>query len=404
MSQSLRGMLALLLFMLSACTSAAPQGGSTVIATDPPLATAVVASSATPTNVPTARATETPLPTETPEVPVLDNGAIKTQVDKLAGWFLGQGKNSALGVAIVRRNPQTGALEAAEWNYGTTEKDGGQQVTSSTIYEIGSITKLFTGILLAQAVDAGEMQLTDPIQKYLPTGIQAPAYENERITLLDLATHRSGLPRDPGTDDIAQLYEWLNNYSLPRAPGAEYSYSNLGYALLGDILARQAGLDFDTLEFQSVSQPLGLMDTRESLNAEQTDRLAQGYTYDGSPAGYFPQSGALSSAGYMHSTLDDMTRFLIANMEPGSTPLAASINLDQALQAGGKDPGTGAALGWDVEQLGTTDERLTKGGATYGFTGYISLQRDGSYGYVLLTNGMYVNGLVPHMLRILSGK
>jgi CubicO group peptidase (beta-lactamase class C family) len=404
MSQFLRGLLAVLLLGLSACTSAAPQGSSPVMATDPPMATAVIASSATPTHVPTVSPTETPLPTATQPIPVVDDAAIKSQVDKLATWFLGQGKSSALGVAIVRRNPQTGALEEAEWSYGTTTKDGGQEATSSTVYEIGSITKLFTGILLAQAVDSGEMQLTDPIQKYLPIGVQAPAYDNEPITLLDLATHRSALPRDPGTDDIAQVYDWLSHYSLPRAPGAEYSYSNLGYALLGDILARQAGLDFDTLEFQSVSQPLGLLDTRESLNAEQTSKLAQAYTYDGSPAGYFPQSGALSGAGYMHSTLEDMTRFLIANMEPDSTPLAASINLDQALQAGGKNPGMGAALGWDIEQLGTKDERLTKGGATYGFTSFISLQRDGSYGYVLLTNGMYVNGLVPHMLRILSGK
>jgi serine-type D-Ala-D-Ala carboxypeptidase/endopeptidase len=399
-----RVLMAACLLALAACTSLPT---STVNVDPSPTAlsaTASVAASPAPTITPSPTATSLPLPTATQTIASLDGESIKQQVDKLAAWYLDQDQNSALGVAILVRNPATGALEAAQWNYGSTAKGGRQPVTSSTEYEIGSISKLFTGILLAEAVTAGDMQLSDPIQLYLPSGIQAPVYNNEPITLLDLATHRSGLPRDPGTDDIAQLYNWLNDYALPRAPGAQYSYSNLGYALLGDMLARRSGSDFDTLEYQSVSQPLGLLDTREALNDDQNARLAQGYTYDGSLAADFPQSGALGPAGYMHSTLDDMTRFLIASMEPGSTPLAASLSMSQALQAGGKDAGMGAALGWDIDQLGATDERLSKGGATYGFTSYISFRRDGSYGFVLLSNGMNAETLVPHMLNILNSR
>ncbi len=402
MTKYLRAFSSILLLGLAACTAAS---ASTADSSSP--ATAIPATSspvppATFTASPTASPTVTPQPTATPLVVPLNNDKLKAQVDKLAAWYLRKQHNSALGVALVIRNPQTGRLEAAQWNYGETAKGNGQAVTSKTEYEIGSLSKIFTGILLAQAVTAGNMLLNDSIQKYLPTGIQAPEYENEPITLLHLATHRSGLPRDPGTDDISQLYAWLNGYSLPRAPGAAYSYSNLGYALLGDILARQAGTDFDTLEFNSVSQPLGLSDTRESLDADQGSRLATGYSYDGSPTGYFPQSGAMGPAGYMHSTLDDMTRFLVANMQPDSTSLAAPITLSQSLQAGGKNAGMGAALGWDIEQLGTTDERLSKGGATYGFTSHISFQRDGRYGFVLLSNGMNVETLVPHILNIIN--
>ena len=167
-------------------------------------------------------------------------------------------KIPALGVAIVVRNPHTGQLEAMLLNYGTAAKDNEQAITSSTIYEIGSITKLFTGMLLAQAVDAGTVQLGDPIQKYLPPGIQAPTYEDEPIKLVDLATHRSALPRDIDTDSLPKLYGWLDAYRLSRAPGSRYAYSNVGYALLGDILARLAGSDYDTLEYQSISRPLGL--------------------------------------------------------------------------------------------------------------------------------------------------
>jgi hypothetical protein len=89
-------------------------------------------------------------------------------------------------------------------------------------------------------------------------------------------------------------------------------------------------------------------------------------------------------------------------MVPEATPLNSSIDMAQSLQAEGRDPGTGVGLGWEIAQLGTTGERLYKGGGTLGFTTYISFMRDGSTGFVLLTNGMYVDSLVPHMLRILS--
>ena len=299
------------------------------------------------------------------------------------------------------RNPQTGLLEGILLNYGTTAKDNGQALNPDTVYEIGSITKLFTGILLAQAVEAGKVQLDDPIQNYLPEDIHAPTYKNKPIRLDDLATHRSGLPRDTAAESLPQLYSWLDTYKLRRRPGSQYAYSNAGYALLGDILARLSGTDYGTLEYELISLPLGLMDTRETLTDEQTGRLAQGYTSSGSPAGYFPYSGAMSGAGYLRSTLQDMTRFLIANMDLNSTPLARSIALAQTVQAEGNDRGTGIGLGWEIDQVGTSNERLSKGGETAGFTSYISFLRDGSSGFVLLTNGMDVGRIVPDVINIM---
>lgn len=380
-------------------------GSTTIISTSPPLVLAFPSSTPTdeppaPTSSPTAVQSPTPAPTA--GIPELQDAAIQKQIDQLATWFLNQGTNSALGVAIAERDPRTGQLGAMMLNYGTTAKGAGQTVTSDTIYEIGSITKVFTGILLAEQVDAGAVRLDDPIQNYLPEGIEAPTYKQIAITLDDLATHRSGLPRDVDTDSIRELYGWLNGYHLNRAPGVEYAYSNVGFSLLGDILARRAGTDFNTLEYQSVSKPLGLSDTIEALTSDQTNRLAQGYTYDGSAASYFPDSGAMSAAGYMHSTLKDMTSFLVDNMQANSTQLGDSLQMAQSLQAEGKEPGTGVGLGWEIDQLGTTSERLYKGGGTYGFTSYISFLRDNRYGFVLLTNGMYAENLVPHMLNILN--
>ena len=267
---------------------------------------------------------------------------------------------------------------------------------------MGSITKLFTGILLAEAVNAGEVRLTDPIQAYLPEGIQAPAYKQIPISLVNLATHRSGLPRDSYTDSFSDIYAWLNGFQLSLAPGSEYIYSNLGYAILGDILARKANSDYGTLAFQSVSQPLGLLDTRETLTDEEKSRLARGYGYDGSPMDYEPDFGAMSSAGYLHSTLKDMTRFLIENMQPDSVPLSSSLELAQTMQSVGRNPGTGTGLGWEIDRPGTLDERLSKGGATLGFSSSISFAKDGSSGFILLTNGQHIDSLALQMARLLK--
>lgn len=359
-----------------------------------------------PTNtpLPVASATATQIPTlvPTPGLPLFSDDHLKSQIDRLASAFLKNTRNPGLSIAVVTRDPQTGQLEAMLLNYGTTAKDGGQPVTSDTVYEIGSITKAFTGILLAEAVNVGKVRLDDPIQKYVPPDVHAPTYKDIPITILNLATHRAALPRDPDSDDMQDIYSWLDTYKLAHAPGSQYVYSNLGYALLGDILARLSGNDYGTLEFQSVSQPLGLIDTAETLSDDQTNRLALGYTYDGSLMPYFPTSGALSSAGYLRSTLNDMTRFLIDNMQPDTTSLASSLRLAQVVEAEGRNPGSGAGLGWDINHPGAPDESIWKGGVTPGFSSYISFRRDGGSGFVILTNGQFADGLASNIIQLLD--
>ena len=176
----------LLCLGLNACGT--EKGSATEVMPSPvdATATSAIPSFRPPTLAPSATATGSPTPLPSPGIPELNNPAIKKQIDKLAAWFLGQGKDPGLGIAVVVRDPQTGKLEAMLLNYGTSAKDNRQSVTSSTQYEIGSITKVFTGILLAQAVASGAVQLDDPIQKYLPSGIHAPKYRDEPIRLIDL--------------------------------------------------------------------------------------------------------------------------------------------------------------------------------------------------------------------------
>jgi len=394
-------LLLVLALILTSCGRHAP----VITQTLPPSATVTVSiPTNTPTIAPSATATQTPAPTAIPVIPTFNDDQLKSRIDQLAATFLEKYHNPGLSVSVVVRNPQTGQLETMLLNYGNMSKGADQPITSKTVYEIGSITKVFTGILLAEKVNDGTVRLDDPIQKYMPENVHAPQYKDTPIKLVDLATHRSGLPRDLNSDDPAVLYQWLNSFTPAHAPGAQYIYSNLSYMLLGDILSRLSQNDFGSLEFASVSQPLGLMDTREVLTGEENEHLAQGYGYEGSMARYFPDSGAMSGAGYLHSTLQDMTRFLIANMEPDSTPLASSIKLAQTMQAEGRNPGSGTGLGWEIEYPDTAQERLSKGGGTPGFTSYISFAADGSNGFVLLTNGQMVVNLASSMAQLLNEK
>jgi CubicO group peptidase (beta-lactamase class C family) len=395
-------LLLMLVIVLASCSLAGPVAASQ----DSPVAVTHTSMSSTPGSpnvTPIATATdEPPTPTSIPVIPSLNDDQLKSQVDRLAMKFLKGTRNPGLSVSVIIRDPDSGELKAMLLNYGTPFKDGKQPTDSRTVYELGSITKLFTGILLAEAVNAGEVKLADPIQAYLPDGIQAPLYDNIPISLVNLATHRSGLPRDLNTDNSSFLYAWLNNFRLAIAPGSEYIYSNLGYGILGDILARNAKSDFGTLVFQSVSQPLGLSDTREVLTGDQRTRLAKGYGYEGTLVQYEPEAGAMSGAGYMHSTLDDLTRFLMENIDPASTSISASLELAQSMQSVGRNPRSGTGLGWEIDYPDKSYERLWKGGATYGFSSYISFVKDGSSGFILLTNGQYVDKLALSMESLLN--
>jgi CubicO group peptidase (beta-lactamase class C family) len=147
-----------------------------------------------------------------------------------------------------------------------------------TVFEIGSVTKVFTAALLADMVARKEVSLDDPISKYLPAGMKTPTRGGRSITLGDLATQSSGLPRlpdnlapkDPSNPyadyTVEKLYDFLSRYELTRDIGAMYEYSNLGVGLLGHLLALRAGTSYEELLTKRILQPLGMRDTAITLS------------------------------------------------------------------------------------------------------------------------------------------
>ena len=190
-------------------------------------------------------------------------------------------------------------------------------VDGSQVFEIGSITKAFTASLLADMAARGEVRLDDPVAKYLPPSAHVPSRNGKQITLVDLATQSSGLPRlptnlaprnpaNPYADySVEQLYAFLSGYELPRDVGATYEYSNLGMGLLGHALALKAGTSYENLVNRRLLTPLGMRETAITLSPALRARLAPGHDGEGNvvPNWDLP---TLAGAGAVRSTAFDM--------------------------------------------------------------------------------------------------
>ena len=277
---------------------------------------------------------------------------------------------------------------------GTTKGEG--PVDANTVFEIGSVTKVFTSLLLADAVQRGEVALTDPVSKYLPPDVKVPERGGKKITLVDLATHTSGLPRlpsnlhpkDPGNPyadyTVPQLYEFLSSYELTRDIGSKYEYSNLGGGLLGHVLARRAGTDYETLVRTRILEPLGMKSTAITLSKAMKDRLAPGHD-----AGLHQVANwdfpTLAGAGALRSTANDLLTFVAANLGIEKSPLAASMAAMIATRRPTGAPSLEIALGWHVW---TRDghEIIWHNGGTGGYRSWIGFDPKSRTGVVVLSN------------------
>ncbi len=272
------------------------------------------------------------------------------------------------------------------------------QVTSATVFEIGSITKAFTGLLLAEMVLRGEVALDDSVATHLPPGTRVPERDGIAITMRHLATHTSGLPRDPDNldprdqddpyadYDAARLTAFLAAHQLRRAPGATYEYSNVGGGLLGWALANRADTTYGALLRERILTPLGMNQTGIEVTDAMRDRLATGHDGMGEPMAPW-HFAVLAGAGALRSTLDDMLRFAAAARDTVRGPLARAMALSQR-EAFRIDSLTAVGLGWHrLTRRGRT--LAWHNGATGGFRSMIVADPVASRAAVVLTNSIY---------------
>ena len=227
------------------------------------------------------------------------------------------------------------------FGYGKLSNSNNSTIDRNTIFGIGSITKVFTTSLLADMVKDGIVKLSDPIDKYLPSNVTVPQYKGHKITLEDLATHTSGLPEFPSnfckyywdnfdknlskqfrTDIIKcsrnystdQLYKGLSNTTISREPGSKFEYSSFGSSLLGNILTQKSNMSsWSELVEKRILSVLGMNSTGIELTNEQKPRLAVGHL-NNNELPFWNLNPTIAPSGGLYSTVDDMLKFVSANM------------------------------------------------------------------------------------------
>lgn len=268
--------------------------------------------------------------------------------------------------------------------------DNGKVPDGSTLYEIGSITKTFTALLLAQAVLEGRVTLETPVAQLLPD-FNIPSRGGKQITLGELATQRSGLPRTPSNlvpEDPANPYAdynteklkaFLAGYQLPRDPGSAYEYSNLGFGLLGQALSQLESASFGTTTDKKILKPLGMTMSGTTLTDVMHVHLARGHDERGSVVKNW-DIDALAGAGGIRSTAGDMLRYLKANMGIDRSPLTAAMKFAQLPRSDNGIMRIG--LAWMTTNKGI----IWHGGGTGGYRSFLGFLANGRRGVVILTN------------------
>ena len=246
---------------------------------------------------------------------------------------------------------------------GQFSKDDPTTADENTIFEIGSISKVFTGVLLADAIERGLVKADQPAGELLPDNISMPvsAKKTERlITLSQLSTHISGLPRMPTNFSDAnpenpyvdygseKMFDFLNSHDLSRKPGIAEKYSNLGVGLLGVLLSRKQSTDYPSLLQSRIAKPLDMSDTATSINADQTKRLAPPNDASCKPAMSW-DFDAMAGAGGIRSTINDMLKFAQANLDAPDNEIGKALELAFTQQR--KPKGLGSkpmGFGWMI--------------------------------------------------------
>lgn len=320
---------------------------------------------------------------------------IPTQVDEFIRDEIVNESKSSIVIGFVTPNG------TSIFGYGSVSEANNMPVNETTLFRIGSITKTFTTVLLADVVNQGMVKLDDPIDKYLPANVTVPEFQGQKITLEDLATHTSGLPEFPSNiwlnntfGDMnsnyatEQFYQALSNFTLTREPGSQLQYSSFGTGLLGHILSVKAGVSYEELVEDRILNVLGMNDTKFTLSEnENKTRFPKGHQGGQEVATPILPKDMVGS-GALISTGEDMLKYASANLGFIHTELDDAMQLAHLI----RHPGATAnpmnyseyvGLGWRI----ATDygkEIFTHSGAINGWNAFVGFIPSEQIGVVAL--------------------
>lgn len=324
------------------------------------------------------------------EKPVISDNPLKNPmdliVDKAAQNYLRDLKTVGLSIGVVKDG------KFYTYNYGETEKSNGQLPTADSFYEIGSITKTFTGILLAQAVLDKKVKLDDDIRKYLDGSFPNLEFQGQPITIKDLSTHTSGIPSAPDSVENSdsgdpwanfsreQLLEELHRVKLERKPGEQVAYSNSAVGLLGNILEKVYGLSYEKLVEKFINKPARMKETKINLSEAETKRFVRGHNKDKvAPPWNLP---GVKGAGALRSTTNDLLKYAQWNI------LAKNKAVQMAQKLQWQSPATTfrMGLGWILYTTPSGFQKVSHSGGTGGFRTYCTIYPQLKLGITVMSN------------------
>ena len=296
-------------------------------------------------------------------------------------------------------------------SYGTLALNDGRKVDGATVFEIASLTKVFTALVLADMARRQQLALDAPVSTCLPAGTRIPQHGGMQITFIDLATHSSALPLRPTNlasqtalnkyagYTVEQLYQGLATFQLPRDPGAAFEYSNWGFGLLANALGHCAGKTYEALLAERVTRPLGMRDTTFGPTGAARSSLAAAYDSKLQPV---PNegTGALNGAGGLYSTVNDLLEFIELFLGRGPQPLAAAAATLLEPRRPGDGPDTQMGLGWRVTTSNGVQTVWSSGRAD-GYRAFMGFDPRARVAVVALTNAatnVGVDDIGWHML------
>ncbi len=317
---------------------------------------------------------------EKPDLPNDIKSEIRNRIEK--GYHLG------IVVGVIDENG------SRYYGFGKVSIDDSTIPDENSIFEIGSITKTFTSTLLSDLDQKGEMKIQDSIQTILPVFNNVLSQNDRGITLENLATHTSGLPREPlniNVDDdhrysnysVKNLNDFLSNYILDSLSN-EFSYSNLGVLVLEHAIETKMNQTYESLIIERVTTKLNMSDTNFDVPKEKKDRVVQGYN-NGRKVDEL-NLGMFQSMGGLRSTPRDMLRYLGAQLGMYPSPLSDAIKVTQ--RAHFEDDRTAMGLGWEITKRKESGKTIHyhKGG-TNGFVSFTGFNLQDQIGVIVLVNG-----------------
>jgi CubicO group peptidase (beta-lactamase class C family) len=314
------------------------------------------------------------------------SGNIDEEITKIATKYVINGRTPGIIIGTIKNGV------TKTYSFGVSNLKTGEPINENTIFDIGSITKTFTGLVFAQLVLEGKLSLMDTANKYLPANLQLPSKENIPITIGQLLNHTSGLERQPKDLNLEtpldydenKLSAYLSTTSLLTVPGTKFEYSNTGVGLAGYILTKKLNSTYSTIIQKQVFDKLGMTKSSGSIENLANEKLSQGY-FGNKEKGFVNMNDLFAGSGQIKSNMHDMLIYLDNLINPNKSLLKDAIELTLVPTFSNKET-FDVGINWLLQSKSNNETFVFHDGATLGYSSFIGFNPITKTGVVVLIN------------------